>query len=145
MTDEIVPADPKLRSRLLWWSGSAVVAGLLFLAMLYLYLREIARVAEVNPAAATESAVRMVTGLGWVCGACLVGMALWFGRLAEQVSRTGRYPPPGRKVLRDTPVRTGRKAASVAAMAGAAAIVCLLAGTLGAWYFCQLMIGLLRG
>ncbi len=62
--------------------------------------------------------LRWATGgpgrMGWVgaglvavvCGPLLL-LALHFLRMASRVARAGRFPPPGARVIRDTPVLEG--------------------------------------
>jgi hypothetical protein len=48
------------------------------------------------------------------------------------------------KVIKDTRVRTGAKARALANLAQAAALLCVVAGTVGMWYLHRLAVALLR-
>ena len=55
----------------------------------------------------------------------LGGLAWFFARLGYRVGRARRYPPPGTAVTRDTPVRTGDAALTIARLCYAGAAFCL--------------------
>ncbi|HSG82129.1 MAG TPA: hypothetical protein VLC48_07760 [Gemmatimonadota bacterium] len=58
-------------------------------------------------------------------------MAGWLFRLARLVSKSGRFPPPGTRVIYETPVLTGAAARHKAYIGYALAAVLLFAGLVG--------------
>jgi hypothetical protein len=144
MEDEIVPADKRHRRLTLVTAGLLTLLGLLALGMLPAYLGGIRKLAEEDLWAAEEKALRLVAIVLWVGGLSLVVMGAWFWRLGRRINLADRFPPPGMKVIKDTRVRTGAKARAVANLAQATALVCVVAGTVGAWYLYRLAAALLR-
>ena len=109
--------------------GSTMTAGLLL---------------AVSLLAAEEKVLRLATIILWIGGLSLVGMGGWFWRLGRRINLADRFPPPGMKVIKDTRVRTGPKARALANLAQAAALLCVVAGTVGMWYLYRFAVALLR-
>ncbi len=143
MENEIVRADKKHRRRVACWTGVGFLGGSIALCMVWTSLAEITAAAGENPLEAADAAAGLVTVFGWVAAGSLIGAGLWHWRLARKIRRAGRYPPPGAKVVRDTPVRTGAKALFMADLAMATTALCFLLGTVGVWALCRWVIGLL--
>ena len=147
MEYEIVPADKKHRSLARITAVLLTILGLLALGLLYGHLGKIEKRAEENPRAAEEAeqqVLRLAATALWVGGLSLVGMGAWFWRLGRRINRAGRFPPPGMKVIRDTRVRTGAEARTLANLAQAATLLCIVAGTVGMWYFYRLAAAVLQ-
>ena len=81
---------------------------------------------DVDPETALPQARRTVLTLALLAAAGLMITAVWIGRLAHRVRFSGRYPPPGSRLLQDTRIRRDREARLVAAAA------CLVALALAA-------------
>ncbi len=143
MENEIVRADKKHRRRVACWTGVGLLGGGVGLFVVWRSLADITAAAGENPSQAAEAAVVLVTVFGWIAAGSLIGAGLWSWRLARKIRRAGRYPPPGAKVVRDTPLRTGAKALTMADLAMGATAVCFLLGTVGVWGLCRWVIGLL--
>jgi len=141
---EILPADKTHRNWIVAVALLGAILVLLLVVVLDEQIEEIKRQAGEDPRKAVETILRLIAVTACVSGAGLVGMALWFWRLGRRVRLTGRFPPPGMKVIRDTPVRTGPRARNVANVARLTALLCALAGTVGMWYLHQLAVAALR-
>jgi hypothetical protein len=140
MQDDVVLAHKTLRR----WSIVAAVllgaAGLTLIGLLHSQLRQLEDkdLPEQNRKAVAQRVVRLtriVAALGSL-GFITVGFRLW--GLGRRVNQSGRFPPPGMKVVRDTPVRTGPKARTVANVAQLTAFLCAIVGTIGMWYLYRL-------
>ena len=140
MEDEIVRADNRLRRRVQWLAGFVTVGGLITLAILYSNLRGINDLADEDLDAAVDQAVRLATVIGWITGLSFVGIGVWFLRLARRIRRSGRFPPPGMKVIKDTPVKTGTRARLIANLALATGLASALLGAGAAWWLCRLAV-----
>ena len=108
MTDQVIPADPVLRRRAVSLLLAGTVIGMLALTIVSAHLRQVSSVAILQRW--LWGAVALASGGGIAFGAYLV----W---LARQVLLAGQFPPPGRRVIRETRVRRGRAARQIAWLA----------------------------
>lgn len=138
MDDQIIPADKKYRRLALATAVLLTILGLLALWMLHGHLAAIKKLHQENPRAAEEKALRLAVIVLCVGGLSLVGVGGWFWRLGRRINLAGRFPPPGMKVINDTRVRSGSKARALANLSQAAALLCVVAGTVGMWYLYRL-------
>ena len=143
MEDEIVPADKNHRRLALVAAAFLTVLGLVALGILHRHLGEIRELAKDNPRAAEEKVLRLAATVLWVGGLSLVGMGAWFWRLGRRINLAGRYPPPGMKVVKHTRVRSGARARTLANLSQVAALLCVVAGTVGMWYLYRLAAAVL--
>jgi len=141
----IVRADPRARR-------TALIAGLVMLlvcgaALWWLEgrLRAIRQMVQQNPAAAAQQMMRIVAGVAWAAGAGLVGLGVWLWCLGRRINRTGRFPPPGMRVVRDTRLRTGKQARNLASLAELFAFLAVVAGVVGTWWFYRTVERLVGG
>jgi hypothetical protein len=107
---EIQPGDPRLRRMVFYALGTLcliAVAGVLLLERRLAELQEIARW-DVQAAAAGMYRIAEFVIRGVGAGAILLG--LWCCWTAVGILRSARFPAPGTRVLRDTPVLHGTKA-----------------------------------
>jgi hypothetical protein len=117
--DDVLKADRGLRNRLLFFlivfsaAGAAVIFGF------ERYLEQVMASAEDHPEQAIREVFQLLQLSSLMGGAGLVVFGLYYGRFSMKVVSTGRFPPPGTKVIRDTRVQTG-KAASLRGWAGIA-------------------------
>jgi hypothetical protein len=63
----------------------------------------------------------LLAGLGFVAIAPLFGLAAYLRDVSRRIARSGRFPPPGLRLIKDTPVVTGSAAAHRARLIRAAA------------------------
>ena len=131
LAPEIQPGDPRLRRQVLFVLGAVcllTVAGVLLLERRLAELQEIAGW-DVERAAngMYDLAEPLIRGIGM--GAVLLG--LWCLWTAARILRSARFPAPGTRVLRDTPILRGTKARRRGL--GALILGLVLLG-LGLWY-----------
>jgi hypothetical protein len=77
-----------------------------------------------DPAAAAEWAKLVFLLLAVLLLAPLLAFAAYTWSLGERVLRAREFPPPGLRVIRDTPVITGEKAVSRGRLLKVLALVC---------------------
>jgi hypothetical protein len=123
---EIVRADPVLRRQILLVVVAVIAIGGLALEELPASLQVIFRLARESPAAAEQEAqIIMALLLGpMIVGSLFAGIATI--RTSVGALRARRFPPPGTRVIRDTPVVGGVTARVVgtAALVLGATLVC---------------------
>jgi len=141
---EIVPADKNLRNRTIILAIVLFVVGLAVLYLLRVRLEAIENLAGEDLSSAVDQVLRLTAIVAWVAGPSFVGLGVWLWWIARRINRGGRFPPPGMKVIRDTPVRTGDRAKGLARLAQVAALVCLVWGTIGIWLFYSRAAEMLR-
>jgi hypothetical protein len=143
MDDEIIRADRRLRAVVIGLTVLLVAGGLVGLAVLYRRLEDVERLGGDKLDAALVQARFWTTAFAWLAGLSFAGIGAWFVRLAVKVLRSGRYPPPGWKVIQDTRVRTGRDARRIALGTMAAAVILAAVGVGCAWYLHRLAVAAL--
>ena len=125
MAEPTIPADRQARRLTILMVVILAAGGTSFLTYVRAEVKHLAeskgeqRQAVVRRLGAVLTATACVGGLGFV------GISAWLWRLARRIRRADQYPPPGTKVLKDTPVRTGLAAWKIAAKAELAAVLAL--------------------
>jgi len=102
--------------------GLVSAAGLLALRA---SLQGLMAVADTDPDAALSQLRTVLHVFTAATAVASVFLAAWFTSLAGKTLRSGRYPPPGVRVLRDTGLRTGAAARRMAIGLILAALVVL--------------------
>jgi len=143
--DQFVAADRRLRRAVVVAAVVLVAAGVAGMWMLGSSLRGIEKLEGDRLQAAVDRAVRVTAIVAWVGGLSFVGCGLWLFRLGHRINRFDRYPPPGTRVIRDTRVRSGAAARTVANAMLLASLLSTAAGTFGMWYLYRLAVEALRG
>jgi hypothetical protein len=130
---EIQPADPATRRRALIAAGAIAVAGWVAFFALQEWL---ARLPGTDPEYMRASLERALVWGSWAAMLPVAVLAGWLWVYGARVSRAGRFPAPGAKVVRDTPVLVGDAARlrGTALKVLAAFLGLLSAGTLIAVY-----------
>ncbi len=105
---EIQKADPRARRRALLIVGAGTLVGVLLLATV-----DSGRPAfEAWVDADRHARSRLVAGaLILLMAGPAIAMSVYLWRLGTQIVQSRRFPPPGRRVVRDTPVVIGEAAA----------------------------------
>ena len=131
--NDVIHADRRLQWFAIGLILVAAVVGAGILVWLQSYLQFQLQLLQSDPQRAAENILAVTRMMLIAFGLSLVAFSVYFGWLGMRVLRSGQFPPPGMKVVRDTRLRLG----SAARLTGAAALVyCLLLlgiGTLGAW------------
>lgn len=106
---EIQPADPAARKRALWIVFASLALVLVLALVAYGKEDPVEKWLSENTEAIASSPgiVFIVT---FILMTPIIGGAIHTYRLAGRIVQSQRIPPPGQKVIKDTPVITGRKA-----------------------------------
>jgi hypothetical protein len=128
-----LPADPRLRTQAAGVAAATIVTGA-FGIFLFSSWVEAARL--LPPAQAQQQLLRAFL---WATGAgvlALMVLAAFLWRTGARTHRAGEYPPPGSRVLRETPVLEGEAAlrrARILRMLAVLAALLAVAVVLLAW------------
>jgi hypothetical protein len=125
MTEPFIPADKRARRLTILLVAILALGGAGFLAYVRAEIKQHAQSKGQDRQAVVQRLNVVLTATACVGGLGFVGISIWLWRLARRIRRTDQYPPPGTKVLRDTPIRTGLAAWKVAARAELAAVLAL--------------------
>jgi hypothetical protein len=106
-------ADPGARRRALLLAVAIGAAGW---AAFFVLQEWLADLQTKDPAIAREALEDAMIWGTWAATLPVLVFATWLWLLGARVRRAERYPPPGAKVIRDTPVLTGREARSRGAL-----------------------------
>lgn len=101
---EVQPADPVTRRRALIGAAAVALAGWAAFFVLQDWLRGLGGTDPVATRRALEDA--MIWG-SWAACLPVAVLATWLWLQGLRITRAGRYPAPGVKVIRDTPVLHG--------------------------------------
>ena len=132
---QIIPADPNARAFTLGISLTILFLGALALWWLKGYEKQLVDLAEVDRPAAIAKTLQLVDIVVVAGGIGLVAAGIWFGALGHRTVKSGRFPPPGMRVIRDTSVRTGARAHVTATVIFLIAALLVAMGTAGMWVF----------
>ncbi len=113
MHQTIIPADKKLRKKIILFLVLVTIALILSESYFEDYLDQIEQQSEKDPDLAFRKILFLFKLCVGVVSLLLLGMGGYLIHLARRTSKSGQYPPPGMKVIRDTGVRTGDKAKSI--------------------------------
>lgn len=108
MGQDFVPADKQLRRKFVFFLIFSVLVILFAAPYMNDYLQRMKQVSSPD-LAFRKSMLLLKMILGLVCF-ILVGTGIYSAILAMKVLKSGRFPPPGMKVIRDTALRTGPQA-----------------------------------
>jgi hypothetical protein len=127
---EIVKADPRLKRLSLIGVVAGVLAGAGLIWAFGAWMARVQALARVSPDQARQQLGSALAWLSLLMGAGLAAFGLYLTRLAVRTLRAGRYPLPGMRVIRDTPVVTGAQARRRARFGLALAALLVLLGGL---------------
>ena len=107
---EILKADPAARRRAILLAAVLVVAGAVLAGFLQSFNDRLGVLAESDPQRALERGSDLLLALTAAFMVMTLALAIWLYRLGRNIERSGRFPPAGARVVRDTPVMSGPKA-----------------------------------
>jgi hypothetical protein len=142
---KIIRADSALRRLTLIGVVVVLLAGMIALVYTGSFLDDMKALARVSP---SQAAARVGLVLKLVAiGAAVIPVAVgaYLARVAMLTWRSGEFPPPGTRVLRDTTVTTGPSSRRWAVFALLVAVILLVGGILVPLVTWTLVEGLLRG
>lgn len=113
MNQGIVPADKGLRKKIVLFLVFVTIVFIIIEPYFEGYLDQIDQQSQKDPEFAFRELMFVFKLSMGVVSLLLLTMGFYLLLLARRISKSGRYPPPGIKVIRDTRVRTGDKAKSI--------------------------------
>lgn len=125
---EILKADPAARRKALWLVVIAALAAAGLLWYLQTAEQQLKVLTETDPALAMVRVLLALRILAVALVLSMLGFAAYLFRLGRRIQRAQRSPPPGMRVIRDTPVITGSGAQSRGRLLKLLAVVLALLG-----------------
>jgi hypothetical protein len=129
-SQEIEKANPSERRKVLLLLVAVGACGIAAILGIQWYIGQVLELNKEDPEAAFRKLSFVAKLVAVVISMSLILFAAWLGRLSRKVYRSGRFPPPGAKVVRDTRIVTGPSAKiragigfALAAITGAAALL----------------------
>ena len=114
MNSGIIPADKNLRKKFFIFLGLSMIAVFLIAPYFNDYMDQIKQISKENPELAfKKSMFALKVSLGLVSLLLLI-TGFYSIVLARRTLKSGQYPPPGMRVIRDTKLRTGTQVKKVA-------------------------------
>jgi hypothetical protein len=114
MNQDIVPADKEFRKRFIIFLVLIVIVFAVTILSMKSYLDQMAQLTRENPDLAAKKAMFLLKWWMGLGSLPILGLAVYQILLARRVLKSGQFPPPGMKVVRDTKIKTGGKAKKVA-------------------------------
>jgi len=126
-------ADPDFRRFVFFFFVALVVVGAV---SLWAFQDWLSRVARAEPIVARHHLLLAFACLMGASCALLVALGVYLWRTGARVHAAGRFPPPGMRVLHDTPVLHGAAASRRARLLqgmGVALLICCLGLVIATW------------
>lgn len=114
MSQDIVPADKEFRKRFVIFLVLIVIVFAVTILSMKSYLDQMAQLTRENPGLAAEKVIFLLKWWMGLGSLPILGFGVYQILLARRVLKSGQFPPPGMKVVRDTKIKTGGKAKKVA-------------------------------
>jgi hypothetical protein len=106
---QMQPADPQARTRAVWAILAIVILSGAFATGLHFQGEKLEQMAQQKLIELADRPAILFL-VAFVAMIPLVGASIPVFRQAGRIIKSGRIPPPGQKVIKDTPIITGRKA-----------------------------------
>jgi hypothetical protein len=129
---EIRKADPRARRQAVWLLIAGTLVGVLLILGFGRYSGSLRTWIKSDPAAVAHRLTLALVGLSIVLSAPAIAFAVYLWALGGRVLRAEQFPPPGYRVIRDTPV-VGGQGARVRGHAFRILAACLVVTTLLLW------------
>jgi MFS family permease len=110
--NEMLRADPAARRKAIFLAMLLIAAGAALAGFLQSFTGKLGLLAETDPQRALEQGSLLLLALSAALVGVTLALAAWLYRQGSRIERAGRYPPPGARVIRDTPVVSGPGAAA---------------------------------
>ena len=98
------------------------------------YLEHIRDIGQENPGLALEKILQLLHIILILMALGSISFGIYVIHIAVRVLKTEQFPPPGVRVIRDTKVRTGRRARIIAMFFILFSVFIVVIGTVGSWY-----------
>ncbi len=110
MNTSVVPADKELRKKFIIFLVLVTIAFIALEPPFKGYMDQIDQLSKKDPELAFKKAMLLLKWSLGVVFLLLLGMGVYLVLLARRTLRSGQYPPPRMKVIKDTKLRTGTQA-----------------------------------
>jgi hypothetical protein len=127
---KIIRADKTLRMVTAVGVGIALAAGVVAIVQAESFLDDMSILARESPSAAAARIGLVLKVMTATASLIPISVGAYLFRVALLTRRTGEFPPPGTRVLRDTTVTTGPASRRWARLSFVVAITLLLGGIL---------------
>ena len=114
MGQDIVRADREFRKRFIVFLVLIVIVFSVTILSVKSYLDQMGELRRENPGLAGKKIVLLLKWWMGLGSLPILGLAVYQIILGRRILKSGRFPPPGMKVIRDTKIETGAKAKKVA-------------------------------
>ncbi len=131
--DQIIPADEKLKKQLMIGMLLFTVIGGFLIYFMSAYLEECKILAESDMELAVAKVKNFLFFVTIANALFSSGFSVYFISVAIKILKSERYPPEGMSVIKDTTLRTGKKAKGIAIAHIFMAII-LLSSNILMWY-----------
>ena len=132
MNEEVILADKKLRRQILAILVLCVLVSMVAYWFLSLYVEGLKSLVDTDPEVAVKEFRNLVGIIVVVNLIFSLGFGYYFGSQGIRIWRSGRYPLPGARVIKDTKVRVGSQA-RVATIPHFVMVVVVLSTNLFLW------------
>jgi cytochrome bd-type quinol oxidase subunit 2 len=110
MDTDFIPADRELRKKVILFLLIVILASIVLEPHVRAYMDQMNQLSKKDPELALEKTMLLLKWSLRVVFLSLVGMGAYLILLARRTLRSGQYPPPGMRVIRDTRLRKGNQA-----------------------------------
>jgi hypothetical protein len=110
MNTDVIPADKELRKKLIIFLVIVTLASIVLEPHFKAYMDQISQLSKKDPDLTLKKTMLLLKWSMRVVFLALLGMGAYLILLARRTLRSGQYPPPGMRVIRDTKLRTGNQA-----------------------------------
>ena len=110
MNSGVVPADKNLRKKFIIFLGLTMIAVLLIVPYFNDYIEQIKQISKENPELAFKKSMFMLKLTLGIVSFLLLMTGVYFIILARRTFKSGQYPPPGMRMIRETKLRNGTQA-----------------------------------
>jgi heme/copper-type cytochrome/quinol oxidase subunit 2 len=114
MNQGVVQADKNLRKKFIIFLGLTMIAVLLIVPYFNDYIEQIKQISKENPELAFKKSMFMLKLTLGIVSFLLLMTGVYFIILARRTFKSGQYPPPGMRMIRETKLRTGTQAKKAA-------------------------------
>jgi len=114
MSQDIVRADKEFRKRFIVFLILIAIIFSVTILSVKSYLDQLEELRRENPGLAGKKVMLLLKWWMGLGSLPILGLAVYQIILGRRILKSGRFPPPGMKVIRDTKIQTGAKAKKVA-------------------------------
>jgi len=126
MADNIIPADKGFRKKIILFLIFVTMVLIIMEPHFQRHLDQIEQQSQKDP----ELAFKQTMGVFKFCmgfvSLLLLCVGIYLILLARRTSKSGQYPPPGMKVIRDTRIRTGAEAKSITVLMFSSSVIFII-------------------